>query len=417
VESEQPVEESEAAPSSETPEASEPAAATAETPTEAEAESAPEAAPLSKEPALGTMADVEQHFRANFAATEIVKIRDRVLAPGSAVLNDSAPAVLQLTRALWEHLDRFPLPLAHSLGQQLSARGLQIFKAHDNITYVGIARPRYLDRVATPVSEALAGMLDYLESHASTPRLEQWQALVELRGPIPEGAEKERESIVAKDLSWLLHEGHVVDYIKRGLEVTVKAKPAKPPTPPKSTPARAAAAPKSSPTPAAGAPQASSQPAAATAQSTPEPADIASENPEQTGVSPESTEPSVAASENLQEPANMPESTSKPADVAPQDTTERETSVPAEDAAGPEHSSEPATIVPEPATELSQDVPEQAAITPAPETTETTATAPEDLPETAETPDSIQETAEVAPRDAVKPEPNVPGEDETPAKP
>ncbi len=179
--------------------------------TEADAEVPP--------PPLPTMADVETHFRANHVAALIIKIRERAIASGPAALNSSAPAVLALTRNYWAELDRFPLPLAHSLSKQLAAKGLQIFKGRDNITFISIARPRTLNTSENPVSDSLQIMLDYIASHPFQPRPEQWKALLALR-PVREGStEADRDHAVAADLSWLLHAGHVIDYAKRGLAI------------------------------------------------------------------------------------------------------------------------------------------------------------------------------------------------------
>ena len=145
-------------------------------------------------------------------------MRDRVKVPGPSAMNESSPPIHQLARRVWDELQRFPLPLAQLIGQQLTSQGLQIFKTHENITYISLARPRYLDRVATPVSETLGAMLEYLEAHPTLPRPEQWKALVALRPPAAEGAESQRESAVAADLAWLLHEGHVLDFAGRGLQ-------------------------------------------------------------------------------------------------------------------------------------------------------------------------------------------------------
>jgi len=190
-------------------------------------------APVAARERFESLAEVERHFRQHHAAGIVIKIRDRVVVPGPAGMNDSAPAVLAFTRGAWEELSRFPLPLAHTLGQQLTGKGLQIFKTADNITCAGVARPRYLDRQANPVSEALGGILDYLEGHASTPRAEQWKALLAMRPPAEGADEAERESALARDLSWLLHEGHVIDFAKRGLEAArkPKARTAERPTP------------------------------------------------------------------------------------------------------------------------------------------------------------------------------------------
>lgn len=167
---------------------------------------------------LATLEEVARHFRANHAATEITSVNKRVSAPGSAALNSSSPLVHNLARRIWDELQRFPLPLAHVIGQQLTSQGLQVFKANDNITYASIARPHHLDRVATPVSEALSAMLEYIEANPSVPRAEQWKALVALRPSVAEGDEARRESATVSDLVWLLHGGHVIDFAGRGLQ-------------------------------------------------------------------------------------------------------------------------------------------------------------------------------------------------------
>jgi len=49
-----------------------------------------------------------------------------------------------------------------------------------------------------------------------------------------------------RDFYWLLHQGHVVDYAVKGLEIP-RRQPAKPPTPPKSKPAAAVVEPPAPP--------------------------------------------------------------------------------------------------------------------------------------------------------------------------
>jgi hypothetical protein len=176
-------------------------------------------------PRLTSLSEVERHFREHHAEKVIVPVGESVEIPGPAILHSSTPGARALARRTVDELRRFPLPLVHSLSQALAARGLHIFKAHENITYVSIARPRYLDRKSTPVSDTLSGILTYLEEHPGTPPGEQRKALAALR-PLPPGenGEAEREAAVARDLSWLLHEGYVVDYARRGLEVVRRPK-------------------------------------------------------------------------------------------------------------------------------------------------------------------------------------------------
>ena len=184
-------------------------------------------APEGTEPApLKNLAEVAEHFQKNHAATAIINPGDHFTAPGSAPVNDSAPAVIEFTRRELDNLIRFPLPLANTLGQKLAAGGLQIFKAHENITYVSVARPKMLDRQANPVSESLATILDYLESNAGKPRAEQWKALLAL--PTLPSDPALRESALLRDFHWLLLQGHVIDFASKGLEIP-RRQPARPP--------------------------------------------------------------------------------------------------------------------------------------------------------------------------------------------
>jgi hypothetical protein len=196
---------------------------------------------------LADLAAVERHFRANHLASLIALAPASLEVSGSVAVQRSDTVVRQLAQHAVMDLRRFPLPLAHIVGNELASRGLQIFKAHENITYVSVARPRYLDRQSTPVAEGLSGILDYLEANSKTPRLEQWKALIGLR-TIPED-EVAREAAVAGDLSWLIHQGHVVDYARRGLEAV--RKPGKKPVPSASL-AAPSRTPKTAPLPEAG---------------------------------------------------------------------------------------------------------------------------------------------------------------------
>ena len=172
---------------------------------------------------LKNQAEAELHFLQNHASTAVVAAGDKFTVPGSAAVNDSAPLILIFVRRELDNLIRFPLPLAHVIGQELGARGLQIFKGGDNVTFISIARPRALDRQATPVSETLAAILDYLESNPRVPRAEQWKALLALPQLGPDADASAREQTLLKELFWLLHQGHVIDYASKGLEIARKA--------------------------------------------------------------------------------------------------------------------------------------------------------------------------------------------------
>lgn len=184
----------------------------------------PMGSPEGEEPAaLKTLAEVAEHFGKNHAATEIINPGDHFTVPGSAPVNDSAPGIIEFTRRELDNLIRFPLPMANILSQKLAAGGLQIFKAHENITYVSVARPKLLDRQVNPVSASIAAILDYLESHAGKPRAEQWKALLEL--PTLPADSSLRESALLRDFHWLLLQGHVIDFASKGLEIPRRPNP------------------------------------------------------------------------------------------------------------------------------------------------------------------------------------------------
>lgn len=207
---------------------------------------------------LATLAEVEEHFRANHMPAVLVAIREKAVVPGPVALEYSAPLAVQLVRQALEEQRRFPLALANTLGRQLTSKGLQIFKAHQKITYVALARPRYLDRETVPVADGVKGILEYLEAHAKTPRVEQLKALVALRTAGSAATEAECEAAMATDLLWLLREGHVIDFARKGLEVARKPQPAQPPKskkakePKAEAPAAAVPAGETAPEPAAG---------------------------------------------------------------------------------------------------------------------------------------------------------------------
>ena len=100
--------------------------------------------------------------------------------------------------------------------QALAARGLQLFKAHENIVYASLARPRSFHQQEKVVSDSVKNLLETLKVHAAAPRAEQWKALLASRSPEQEAAE--HEATLMKDLSWLLHEGYVVNYATRGFQ-------------------------------------------------------------------------------------------------------------------------------------------------------------------------------------------------------
>src|SRR6185503_1936546 len=118
---------------------------------------------------LGSREEVEQHFReVHFA--NIIKTIDAHTLSGAAALQLPSPPLRQLLRRAWDEQQRFPLKVVTALSQQLAGHGLQFFKVNKSITHVAVARPHFLDLVATPVSEGVKRIVDYINAHSGSTR-------------------------------------------------------------------------------------------------------------------------------------------------------------------------------------------------------------------------------------------------------
>lgn len=255
----------------------EPEPQVAETPVTPEVESTPEA--TSDEPAEAmdggdtaeaeesksekapveglSLAEATAHFQEHHAETEVISAGRDLTVKGAVALHASTPLLRELLLKNLQEMDRFPLPLAQVLGKELTSRGLQLFKSHKKIINVSVARPRYLDREVTAVSEACRAILEYLEAHPKQHRDKQWASLLALRTetvshldqrvaellpsegestpasttqPAPdEETLRRREQALGTDLLWLLHQGHVIDFAMGNLQAATRPVPKTPP--------------------------------------------------------------------------------------------------------------------------------------------------------------------------------------------
>src|SRR5213592_1368889 len=125
---------------------------------------------------LGSREQVEQHFReVHFA--NIIKAIDAHTLSGAAAQQLPSPPLRQLLRRAWDEQQRFPLKVVTALSQQFAGLGLQFFKVNKSITHVAVARPHYLDLEATPVSEGVKRIVDYINAHSGCTRRQLIEAL------------------------------------------------------------------------------------------------------------------------------------------------------------------------------------------------------------------------------------------------
>ena len=238
---------------------------------------------------MPTMEAVEKHFRETHKENIIKPVESHALN-GAAARSLRSPELVRLVRSVWEDQRRFPLQIATVLSQQFASHGLQFFKVNKTLTHVCIARPHFLDMTATPVSEGVKRIVDYINANSKCSRRQLVEALAPSPAPTavapaatepaaaaqPDSAQPTPEqTVVIADLHWLIHQGHVIEFANGILETAKRPLP-KPEPKPTPTPAAApvanavasveAAAPapaiEPAPVPAADAPEPESAPIA-----------------------------------------------------------------------------------------------------------------------------------------------------------
>jgi hypothetical protein len=187
----------------------------------------------------------------------------------------------------------------------LAGHGLQFFKVNHTLTHVSVARPRYLDLQATPVSEGVKRIVEFINAQRKCTRRKLTDALAPAPAPPPaapaDGAapapvaeNTPEQTALAGDLHWLVHEGHVIEFANGILETAKKPlpRPAKPEKP-------------AAPVTAASAPSTPEAPAVQTAAPDPIPAamEISTESgaapaPPETGAAPPPAETDVGPNPN-----------------------------------------------------------------------------------------------------------------------
>jgi hypothetical protein len=231
---------------------------------------------------FSTREEVEAHFKANFLPN-IIKQEESVSLPGPEAQSLQTRPFPALIRRAWDEQHRFPLKVVNILSQQFAHHGLQFFKVNKSVTHVAVARPRYLDMEVTPVSDMVRKIVQFIESNPKTTRRKLIQALVpnqsvvsaqpapatpaaEAPAPAPvtasdgtaapeaavapaaaapvqpqQPATSPELEALSRDLHWLVHQGHVIEFANGQLETAKKPMP-KPVREPKKKPEGAATA-------------------------------------------------------------------------------------------------------------------------------------------------------------------------------
>jgi len=202
---------------------------------------------------LPNMEAVEKHFR-EVHKDNIIKPVETHTLTGVAARALRSPDLVRLVRTVWEDQRRFPLQIATVLSQQFAGHGLQFFKVNKTITHVSVARPHFLDLEATPVSEGIRKIVEFVNAHPRCSRRTLVEKLAPSPAPapipVPEGGAPAaapaelheptaEQTAVISDLHWLVHQGHVIEFANGTLDTAKRPLP-KPPKPERKAPAAAA---------------------------------------------------------------------------------------------------------------------------------------------------------------------------------
>ncbi|MCU0784305.1 MAG: hypothetical protein MUF81_09725 [Verrucomicrobia bacterium] len=193
---------------------------------------------------VASRADVEQHFRATHKETIIKPVESQVVS--GVACRSLRGGLGLLVQDLLADQRRFPMQVATGLSQQFAQRGLQFFKVNKTVTHVSVARPQFLDLEATPVSEGVRRIVEFINAHPKCSRRKLFEALAPSPAPAPipvvpaegEAATKPAEPVaptpeqtaVIADLHWLVHQGHVLEFASGMMETAKKPLP-RPPKP------------------------------------------------------------------------------------------------------------------------------------------------------------------------------------------
>ena len=190
---------------------------------------------------LPNLEEVEKHFRLVHKDAIIKPVETFIVAgvPSRALRSHE---LQRLVRHDWDQQKYFPLPLATSLSRSFASHGLHFFKVNKTVTHVSVARPTYLDLDASPVSENIKRIVNYINEHPKCTRRKMVEALapapkptvIEIKPEEPKAAESAEptpeQTALIVDLHWLVHQGAVLEFADGKLETAKKPAP-KPPKP------------------------------------------------------------------------------------------------------------------------------------------------------------------------------------------
>lgn len=203
---------------------------------------------------LGSLADVEAHFRETHAASLVKSVESWQLRREQTGPRLPEP-LHRLLRVTLERERKFPIRTMTALSAAFAQAGLQFFKRDKTVVHVSIARPHYLDIAANAVSNCVRRIIEFIEATPNPSRKKLIEALApsapapaaapvaapspaeQAAGAVaategaaaptapaaaPETRTSPEQQALLTDLHWLIHQGHVIEFANGKLETAKK---------------------------------------------------------------------------------------------------------------------------------------------------------------------------------------------------
>ena len=149
---------------------------------------------------LHSLDEVEAHFREHHLA-ETLECVNSAQVSGDLQKQVSRP-IRDLIRFHVDDQKRFPLQLATELSQQFTRQGLQFFKVNKTVTHVSVSRPHYLNLEATPVSETVKKIVQFIDETPDCTRAKVMDALAPAPAPAaPVSEDNAQEAPAVNDVT------------------------------------------------------------------------------------------------------------------------------------------------------------------------------------------------------------------------
>ncbi len=162
-----------------------------------------------------TLFDVEQHFRKHYLP-QLVKSGQTLECSGPAARAGDDRHVGTAVREAWEAESRFPQQIVNGLRPFLTEAQLHFFKHRKRVLFVSATKPQ-----RHPAGQVFSdGITAILRTVEASPRIKRPDLAIKILGATQDTPEAlALKALLASDLHYLIHEGHVIEFSDGALEL------------------------------------------------------------------------------------------------------------------------------------------------------------------------------------------------------